>query len=411
MRYVYKSVLFLPLAIFFVLTLDYSLSLQIFIGYFLYDIKRILELALLLWLAIFLIISCRERRVWLNTYNLVPRKARLYIFAIFLLGIFSSISAPIPKMAFLEVSLFFLMFCFMVFIAGKRIELGISADKILVLLIILGIVIYEFIFVHNYLNSLPITKFFNSYIGFVHPRFLSQFLTWTLPLVTLPICLIGRDKSRPYVVIPVFIISCLWWAISIVNSANGTFLGIFIAGIFAAFMFRGAINKWLLLQMQAIAGGIFVYIIMFCRLPGFHRVHDSLFSRLPLWHQAFKLIIHHPFLGVGPMHYAYYWNPIAAHPHNSWLLIASEWGIPVLILTLILFIRGITSWLKKILSSCGAVMSSRGLTAGSSIPIALTVSLIAGAIHSLVSGILVMPLSQVMLCIVVGWMLGIYYAD
>ena len=385
MRYVYKSILFLPLTIFFIIALNYKLSLQLFPSYFLYDIKRILELALLLWLALFLLISFTERRIWLHTYNLLPKKARLYIFLIFLLGILSSFLAPLPKMALLEVSVFFLMFCFMIFIAGQRISIGIWADKLMLLIIILAVVIYEVIFMHAHSG-----KYF---IGFVNPRFLAQFLTWTLPLVTLPI--FWRQGK-----IVTFIIASLWWSIAIVNSAKGMFLALLISVIFAAFVFRSAIKKWLLIQIQVILGGIILYLILFIKLSGLTLIAGSISGRLPLWLGAIKLIIMHPFLGVGPLHYSYYPNPIAAHPHNSLLLIASEWGIPVLILVLLLFIWGIKFWLQKFNHKNASV-----------VPIALTVSLIAAACYSLVSGVLVMPLSQVMLCIISGWMLGIYYAD
>jgi O-antigen ligase len=350
----------------------------------LYDIKRILELALLLWLALFLLISFRERRVWLHTYNLLPEKARLGIFVIFLLGILSSVLAPLPKMALLEVSLFFLMFCFMIFITGKRITIGVCADNLILFVIILGVVIYEVIFVYPYPSSY--------FLGFVNPRFLAQFLTWTLPLVTLPIFW-RRGK------IVTFIIASLWWSIAIANSAKGMFLALLISGIFAIFIFRAAIKKWLLIQLQVILGGIILYLILFIRLTGLTHIADSVLGRLPLWQEAVKLIIMHPFFGVGPLHYSYFPNPIAAHPHNSLLLIGSEWGIPVLILVLILFISGIRSWLRKFNHKTATV-----------VPIALTVSLIAASCYSLVSGVLVMPLSQVMLSLTVGWMLGIYYA-
>jgi O-antigen ligase len=380
-----KAILFSPLAIFFVIVLNYKLSIYLFPGYFLYDIKRILELALLLWLALFLLISFRERRVWLRTYNLLPVKARLGIFVIFLLGILSSALAPLPKMALLEVSLFFLMFCFIIFIAGKRITIGVCADNIILFVIMLGVVIYEIIFIYSY----PIRYF----LGFVNPRFLAQFCTWTLPLVSLPVF---WRKGK----IITFIIASLWWSIAIANSAKGMFLALLIAGIFAAAVFRGAIKKWLLIQLQVIFAGIILYLLLFIKLTGLTSVANSLFGRLPLWQGAIKLIITHPFLGVGPLHYSYYPNPIAAHPHNSLLLIASEWGIPVLILVLILFISGIKSWLQKFNHKTAAV-----------VPIALTVSLISAGGYSLVSGVLVMPLSQVMLGIISGWMLGIYYAD
>lgn len=53
-------------------------------------------------------------------------------------------------------------------------------------------------------------------------------------------------------------------------------------------------------------------------------------GRLQLWSIALQMAIHHPWLGVGPMHFSAYPNPIAAGPHNLMLQISAEWGIPAM---------------------------------------------------------------------------------
>lgn len=76
---------------------------------------------------------------------------------------------------------------------------------------------------------------------------------------------------------------------------------------------------------------------------------DSSF-RSDLWMQALQIIKEHPLLGVGPLHYANFPNAIASSPHNFFLQIATEWGIPAFLL--LSFLVGQTLYFKiKDLSS------------------------------------------------------------
>ncbi len=406
MRYIYRAALLLPLTLFFVVALDYSLSLKLFIGYQLYDIKRILELGVLLWLALFMLISFSERRIWLQTWHLLAYKARGILLIILGLGVLSALLAAVPKMALLEVLLYFLLACFAIFIAAQRIVMGRFGDKVLLTVVMLAIVIYEAIFFRNYLFAvINHAQSFNFYPGFVHPRFLAQFLTWTLLLSSLPILLVSRQKRalRFGINSITYVVSGLWWAIAILNGAKGMLLGLLLAAIFGVVVWRGAIKKWLLVQLQVIAIGAILYVVLFVLLipsSGFTPMDGSVTTRWPLWYEAIRLILAHPLLGVGPMHFAYHINSYAAHPHDSLLLIASEWGIPVLLLVLSLIVWGAKAWLHKFNRNDTNVISK-----------VLAISLVAAAGHSLVSGILVMPLSQIMLALTIGWMVGVYYAD
>ena len=52
-------------------------------------------------------------------------------------------------------------------------------------------------------------------------------------------------------------------------------------------------------------------------------------ARLELWSRALDMAVAHPWLGVGPMHFANQPNPIATHPHNVYVQWAAEWGVPL----------------------------------------------------------------------------------
>ena len=414
MRNLSKTIPLLPLAVFFIIALDYRLSTQLFPEYHLYDIKRILEVVLLLYGGLYLLISFRGRYAWLELYNRFPNIIRLIILSIFALGIFSALLAPVPRMALLTVAQFFLIFCFMLFIAMKRVTIGVLADRFIIFIVILGVAVYEIVYFSGYLSTLLTSDKFNYFLGFVNSRFLAQYQGWALPLVTLPIFLVTgkRPLIRKGITGLTYVIASLFWAIAIMNACRGMFLGLLVAGIFTGLVFQRASKHWLIVQIQVITIGFIFYLLFTLITP--HTINvagkilntESVFQRFTLWKHTIYLIFTHPLLGVGPMHLCYYPNPIATHPHNSLLQIASEWGLPVLLLVLILSIYGLISWLKKFnyKTLSNTEISNRV------IPIALTASLITASCHSLFSGILIMPMSQVMLGVVVGWMLGVYYA-
>ncbi len=68
-----------------------------------------------------------------------------------------------------------------------------------------------------------------------------------------------------------------------------------------------------------------------------------------------------------------------------------------------LMIWGFVSWCRGVLSRVNKCTQIRD--------IALTAAIVSGFSHSLVSGIIVMPLSQIMLVLIVGWMIGIHYSN
>ncbi|KPJ67406.1 MAG: hypothetical protein AMJ43_03870 [Coxiella sp. DG_40] len=414
MRNLFKIIPLLPLAVFFIIALNYKLSNLCFPDYYIYDVKRILEIALLLYVGLYLLISFRGRYACLELYNRFPNQMRLIISCVFVLGIFSALLAPIPRMALLTVAQFFLIFCFILFIAMKRITIGVLADKFIIFIVVLGIAVYEIMYFSGYVSTLFISGKFNYFLGFMNPRFLAQYQSWTLPLVTLPIFLVAKKKPviRTGVITLTYIIASLFWTIAIIDASRGQILGLLVAGVFTALVFRRASKRWLIVQIKVITIGFILYLLFALMKPHVSDMVENVLStesgyiRLVLWKYTIYLISTHPLLGVGPMHLCYYHNPLSTHPHNSLLQIASEWGIPVLILVLTLSIYGLISWLKKFnyKTLSDIEMSNRV------IPIALTASLITAACHSLFSGTIVMPMSQVMLGLVVGWILGTYYA-
>jgi hypothetical protein len=126
-------------------------------------------------------------------------------------------------------------------------------------------------------------------------------------------------------------------------------------------------------------------------------------GRSALWGFALELINSNPFKGIGPMHFAeiHYQQPVA-HPHNIILQLLAEWGIIATLLLTGIAIYGLVKWINFSRHQINSTPESTILYT------ALTAAFIAGNSHALMSGTWVMPLSQLSLIIITGWMYGLY---
>jgi len=127
-------------------------------------------------------------------------------------------------------------------------------------------------------------------------------------------------------------------------------------------------------------------------------IEDPASSRWPLWMRAWEMTRAHPWLGVGPSHFAHYGRDmqVGAHPHNWVLQIASEWGIPALLCLMAAIALG----LKKMLAVRGQLEpadSKSYLTLAALLTIAVAI-----LVDGLVSGLIVMPTSQLWIVLYVG---------
>jgi O-antigen ligase len=119
--------------------------------------------------------------------------------------------------------------------------------------------------------------------------------------------------------------------------------------------------------------------------------------RFFVWGNAVELIRQHPWFGVGPMHFAhdaarFRWG---AHPHDWVLQIAAEWGLPALLLLGFALVRGLLALVRS-----RAGMSS--IESGNVVLPALLVSGAAALVDGLVSGVIVMPQSQLAVALYLG---------
>lgn len=243
--------------------------------------------------------------------------------------------------------------------------------------------------------------------GFSNERFEGQFLTLVVPLLGASLFLPTDSNLRYPRWFDMFLMVSLAGMVFVVGT-RGTIAGWLTACILfwgfkgggrntAKCMFvvmaLGFALAWLVLQTITSVTGQSIDLRLDSRFASLQVF--GLSSRDILWKLALTKIEEFPWLGVGPMHFASLGSPIAAHPHQSLLQIASEWGLPVFFMIM----ATVTVWLIKVF----AEVRSGDAKAGSDLRWALLFAVLASMVQSMVDGVLVMPYTQLWLAIVVGW--------
>lgn len=411
------------LVFFFGVTLNYTLSFHFLPGYTFYDIKRILELLLLFEFVILFFIFPSLYKTSLSVLSSLSSLTVWIMKLFFIIGIISAALAPLPKMAFTEVALYFLLFNFALFIAGYSVKFDEKADALLLAAVLSSVIIYLFTIVQVYMSTIIHGSALAPYPSFMNQRFFVQYQIWTMPFIVLPVFI--RKRFNSIINGLCYLAATIWWALTFGNGSKGALVALVVAFIVALIIFRKSIWPWFKIQLIPIVLGIGLFIVYFSIVKFLFPLHvshraisdlsnlssmsGSISNRLYMWKHAVNLFLSHWLLGVGPLHYAYYPDKIGAHPHNALLLVAAEWGGLSCLAIVIVVIRGLFSWIsglsKEMESNVEPLLFKLALK------FALMVSMLSGIFFSLVSGIIVTPLSQVMGALILGWMLGHYFQN
>ncbi len=378
-----------------------------------YNEKRLFQITLLIFLATGAATLFRSNIHTLLTQ--LPCTIKSLLLLLFFIGTVSSINADNPLLSIIEMGQFTLLFIACLSIATAYIVAPNECQKIILFSIITLVLIQTTSVLTAY--TVAITSNYNwhphdLFLGFSNIRFFNQLQSWTLPLIVLPLILYAQ-KNKGYFA-GILLISACWWLLLLISGSRGTMLAIIITMITSLVIYQKHAITWLRLQVIAAATGIALYTLLFYIVPFMLATEisdtpimssSSANARFYLWERSWLFIQQNPFLGIGPMHYACDpQNLVAAHPHNSILQIAAEWGVLAAVITLFIFLYGLYFWVKRNYQAAPKE-TSKSLN----IQIALFASLIAGTTHSLFSGVIVMPVSQTMMTLIIGWMIGIHF--
>jgi O-antigen ligase len=321
-------------------------------------------------------------------------KASAAILVVLLLGLLSAALATRPFVAAVDWSVYVLI-ALLVLTARSASPSAVASTAALV-----GAIVptaYVAGVAANYLSSLLLGFPIGAetlLVGFSNSRFPAQLQALTIPLLPLAFRRAPAGLWRAGAAV----VAALWWMCFIGSGSRTGWIAIGSVSLFLL-LFGSAGRQWLRVQVAFAAAGLVLWLVFFVGVPSVLDVSTaietgrfsnfaSVGARKILIALSVDAALAHPLLGIGPMHFAYVDNGEGAHPHNFWLQLAAEWGIPAALLAgsvavafFIRLVRGVGQQTETARQGCG---------------IALLAAVGAWGIGVLADGYMVVPTSQLM---------------
>lgn len=395
-----------------------------------YDTKRLLEIGLLLVGAFCAAGVPLARASWLATFRALPAATRWGLGAVGVLGIASALVAPVPRYGLLEVSHLALLFSLGLVVAsvcrafprryvqGLLAVMGAGAGLYVVFVFALG-------YVQHVTDTLGAQLWPGGKIGYSNRRFFNHVQAWALPLLV-ALALVPSLRCVKGMRAGVFVVASCWWMLLFASNGSGILLSMIVALVGVALVFRKTAWPWVRWQLAAGAAGGVLYGLLFhviatdssslakraASKASKLETKDEL-GRLINWRHAIEGLMQEPWLGLGPMHTAYYPNQLWRTTHNAVIQFFVEWGVVAGALLLGLALWGLWAWCSQSRRRVDEGTSANGAPVGEEpllevARIALTGSLLAAGANTMVSGVIVTPASQVMMVLVLGGALGLH---
>lgn len=241
--------------------------------------------------------------------------------------------------------------------------------------------------------------------GYSNYRFFNHVQTVTIPLLGAAVSTAPeRHGFRRWAAAALVIEFCLLFF----TGGRATVLALVLGTIVVAAVFRRDAIRWITRLGFATILGATLYLILFSLMPTLLGLPRDYFTadaverstasvggpREYLWGLAWQYIKESPLLGIGPMHYAYRVNSEASHPHNIYLQLASEWGLPFAALITALALFGWLRLVQSVKRCDGDDERALGMS--------LVAACVAIAVDGVFSGNFVMPMSQLWIAFAIG---------
>ncbi|WP_257252840.1 MULTISPECIES: O-antigen ligase [unclassified Endozoicomonas] len=351
----------------------------------------------------------------LNGFAQLPFLAKVLIFPGLVFGSCSALMSEYPVKGIQEVGLYGLLMMSSLLLA-KSIDERRLAGVISVIGLAIGLYGFGYLFHYAVYLQYPPDAWRHTVYGFTNPRILNHAQNWLIPLLAL-LPLLSKDMGSlvqrlswvPLVVMYFFVF---------LSESRGIVLSLIMSGIAIYLCFRKAITAIIRVHIKALIVGLLAYWILIWLIPfflgngldGFRPLSSALktYDRVELWISAWQLTLQNPMLGVGPQQFILSSGNGLGSPHNVVLQWLSEWGTLATLCFVILLLWGSVSYLvglKKRLD--GGQISGRKAY----IQISALWAISSAALHAQISGVLITPMSQMMMVLVVGYCLHAHVND
>ena len=374
-----------------------------FVGY--YDEKRVLQVFLLVNVSLFVVLSYEFRNYIISFILQLPLLSIFLIFIFFIFGIISSSFARFPSIAYLEVSQYFLFFLLILCIAFY-LDNFLNSKKIIIGAFVVAAILYLIAFLAALIAGIHVYSIDFSGLapGFSNRRFLNQFQSISFPMLLLAPFVINKTKWQYFLLTS---LAAFWVMLMLTTAGRGVIIATLISTLAVGFIFPEKRKEWWVHALFVIFLGIVFFVLFKFLNSGFKILDNDVVrmtssGRLKIWLEAISMGMQNPILGMGPMHFAFIpHNLKVAHPHNIIFQLISEWGIPATLSLFSLILYGFFKWASKFSKTKKNTL----------LIMALSSSFLASVIHGQVSGVFVMPLSQLGFILICGWMLNIYLGE
>jgi O-antigen ligase len=243
--------------------------------------------------------------------------------------------------------------------------------------------------------------------GYDNPRFLNHSQTAMLPLLVGVLAIEGLGKS--WRALAWISLACQFTLLAL-TLGRATTLSLFVSAVLAAMLYGRAGRMFALRLLGGCLSGLMLYWLLFRWLSGAMGISvgdtlnaaaglESDHSRLYLWRIAVGFIAGSPWLGIGPMHFAHHPNHSGAHPHNIYLQVASEFGLPA---ALLIFGGLFFLLIRRALS----LRPQQSVADADPMSLAALFACVGVAVDAMFSGNLVAPISQVWIALAAGLLYG-----
>ncbi len=378
-----------------------------------HDGQRLIEVGLL---SLVLLFSAIRRH---NSYPVLALEFnfKLQFGFILLLGLAftSAVLSQHPRHAIIEISSFIGLAFLALFVAELYQQYKVTFIKWFSYALLASALLYMIAFFSGYILSYifpdPLIWPYPLY-NFDNVRSFNQYQLWLIAIIGLPLLAfeIKKNSTRNWLNV---VLVC-WWVLLFYSGSRGVLLAWAVGLIATLSVYRQLALPLLSMQIKSAVLGLISYILLFNLLPTLpflNRAHVILTSafrnttddRIALWNQAILLIKKFPYFGAGPMHYPWY-NKTLSHPHNGVLQIGAEWGLVATFVILTIISYTSLLWLKKINAQTLKTVSLLDKQLG----IVLFFTLVTNAAYSMVDGVIVMPISQVLMFAMVGLTFGYF---
>jgi O-antigen ligase len=212
-----------------------------------------------------------------------------------------------------------------------------------------------------------------------------------------------------------FAMLALWWVMLFYSNGRGILLSLTCSGVALFFLCPQERIRILRPLLTTFLLGVGLYLLLFLGIPklillitGEGSSLSTLYSdrlqqahsggRNQLWQDSLALLQQYPWLGIGPQHFPAALEGLGS-PHNMALAIAVELGVPALLL--LAFILA-----KNLVSSYQHYRQSHASPLGS-LQASLLTAAVCALIYSNLTGIALTPVSQLLMVLICGLLLGL----